>query len=71
MIPIDKDVPLPRHKTVYPFPEMEPGDSFFTKKDRNTMAGIAHYWSRKMGAMFSTKEVVENGVEGTRVWRTK
>lgn len=71
MITIDKDIPLPRHRIVYPFPEMEVGDSFFTKKSRKTMTGIACYWAKKLGCTFSTRDVVENDVEGTRVWRTK
>lgn len=71
MIIIDKDIPLPRHRVVYPFPEMEAGDSFFTKKSRKTMTGIACYWAKQLDAKFSTREVVEKGVEGTRVWRTK
>jgi hypothetical protein len=71
MITIDKDIPLPRHRVVYPFPEMEVGDSFFSKKSRKTLAGIAYYWSRKLGFKFATRDVVENDVEGVRVWRTK
>ena len=71
MITIDKDIPMPRHKGVYPFPEMDVGDSFFSKKSRATLTGIAHYWSRKLGYTFATRDVVENGVEGVRVWRTK
>lgn len=71
MIPIDKDIDMPRHKTTYPFADMEVGDSFFSKKQRSTMAGISRYWGSKLDAKFSTREVVEKGVEGTRVWRTK
>ena len=71
MIPIDKGVEMPRHKTTYPFAYMEVGDSFFTKKARRTVAGIARYWAKQLDAAFSTRDVVEKGVEGTRVWRTK
>ena len=72
MITIDKDIPLPRHSSFYPFQEMEVGDSFIvTKKSRPTIAGIARYWSKKLDYKFSTREVVEKGVEGVRVWRTK
>lgn len=71
MIHIDKGIELPRHKTAYPFADMEVGDSFFTKKARRTMTGIAGYWSKKLGYTFATREVAEKGVEGVRVWRTK
>ena len=71
MIPIDKDIPIPNRKCMYPFNEMEVGDSFFTKKSRKTMSSIARYWTQKLKANFFTAEVVERGVEGTRVWRTK
>jgi hypothetical protein len=71
MIPIDKGVDMPCHRTTYPFAEMEVGDSFFTKKARGTMAGIARYWAKQLDYKFATRDVVEKGVEGTRVWRTK
>jgi hypothetical protein len=71
MITIDKDIPLPRHKGVYPFPEMEVGDSFFTKKTRRMISGIARYWAKKLDYTFATRDVVENDVEGVRIWRTK
>jgi hypothetical protein len=71
MIIIDKDIPFPGRKRHYPFIEMEVGDSFFTKKSRSTIAAIARYWGKRLNCKFSTADVVENGVEGIRVWRIK
>lgn len=71
MIPIDKEVPLPHHKSVYPFAYMEVGDSFFTKKPRSAVAGSAYYWQHKLKTRYATRDVMESGVEGVRVWRTK
>jgi hypothetical protein len=71
MITIDKGIPLPEHKTHYPFREMEVGDSFFTKRSRQNISAIARYWAKKENYTFATRDVVEKGVEGVRVWRTK
>jgi hypothetical protein len=71
MITIDKNIPFPERKRHYPFVEMEVGDSFFTKKNRNAISAIARYWAKRLNCKFSTAEVVEQGVEGVRVWRTK
>lgn len=71
---IEKSVPvtprkLPRNKCKYPFPLMEPGDSFFVAMDSgvnlNSMRSSAHQYGHKHGWGIQTR-VVEGGV---RIWR--
>jgi hypothetical protein len=71
MITIDKNIPLPRHYMKYPFKEMDVGDSFLTKANRNAVTGASAYWGRKLNTRYINREVAENGVEGVRVWRIK
>lgn len=74
-IKIDKGIPvapMPNgagRMALYPFRQMEVGDSFFVPKTGQSITGpIAHAQSR-MDAKFSRRTVTENGVTGTRVWR--
>jgi hypothetical protein len=69
MIQVDKDIPIPerRVRRVYPYAELEVGDSFFLEDaalqqvcNNNLRAG------RKYQRKFVAKK--ENG--GVRVWRT-
>lgn len=79
MYSIDKDIPLPADKgnsgrEVYPFAEMQPGDSVFIeggRTDGNECAAayaIAHR-QRKKGVECRFTARNENG--GVRVWRVK
>lgn len=81
-IRIDTAEPLPpprqRGTTVYPWGEMEPGDSFFVALDSNTpqttlqrrVLSSARAWSaRHPGQRFTTRRLVDNGVVGVRCWR--
>ena len=63
---IDKNIPLPPHKSKYPFRSMEVGDSFFSTASRSSIGSSA---SKLKGIKFSTRTVNEDGVRGTRVWR--
>ncbi len=68
-IKIDKDIPLPQGnggKSMFPWRTMEVGDSFFApgKKQIDRRTADASY-----GIKTKTSRVVENGVEGVRVWR--
>lgn len=85
-IKIDKDVPMPadagKRASIYPFQDMEVGDSFFAAGktgDQLTNAG-AHY-RKKNGWGFSARNTEEVGIhpetgaqgviKGARIWRTK
>ena len=68
MIQVDKDIPVPtrRSRTLYPYEEMEVGDSFFLEDmplqqvcTSNLRAG------KRSGKKFSAR--TEDG--GVRVWR--
>ena len=83
-ITIEKNVPLPKPRmrggvTVYPFPQMEVGDSFALPRDRgqtltgscktqNILSSCARNYAKKHNpeARFSIRLIDENTV---RVWR--
>jgi hypothetical protein len=72
MITIEKDIPLPEAKKVgkpslYPFEQMEVGDSFFIAKPKNTMSAATYAYGKKAGKKFTVVEVEG----GSRIWRTK
>jgi hypothetical protein len=73
MIPIDKSVPLPRprpHNSVYPWQQMDVGDSFFAPcEKRGAVQSALSYAGKRNGFKFATRTVTENGVTGVRVWR--
>lgn len=60
---IDSDIPPPRN--IYPFSDMQPGDSFVT--DRPAVRAAANVWAKRKGMKFITR-TVEDGV---RVWRVE
>ena len=76
--PLSRGIPLPVSRTgrfgatrIYPFVMMEIGESFFVaKRSRQGFNGSSNYATQKLGRKFATRAVVENGVKGTRVWRT-
>lgn len=82
-IRIDKHVPLPadtrgRGRTKFPFRDMEVGDSFFVPttgkaahQTRSNVSSAASRSGKGSGRVFTTRDVTENGVRGTRVWRTE
>ena len=77
MIPIDRNIPQPRAKTgkrKYPWPEMKEGDSFFVPgKKAKELTGVAMDWVKHndLNWIFRSSTVVEDGVEGARIWRIK
>ena len=71
---IDKDVPMPdtTAKSEYPFADMQVGDSFFAAgKTANQLRNAAGHWRAKMGWKFHCRNVVENDIEGARIWRSE
>lgn len=74
-ITIDKGVPMPGTRyasgrpPIYPFKEMNVGDSFFLP-GQNTYKFSAHSnHARRHGGKFSVRATTESGVKGVRVWR--
>ena len=70
-IGIDKNVPLPkatsgRGNTIYPFDEMEVGDSFFRAGTSAGKSSTVHK-KRNPGRNYTSRAVVEDGVKGERV----
>lgn len=84
-IKIDKGVKMPETSTresMYPFEDMEIGDSFFVpEKNSNQLTNSASHWRKKKGWGFTARNVHEMGkhpdtgadlpIKGARIWRTK
>jgi hypothetical protein len=77
---IEKNVPLPksnrgRGNTRYPFGRMDIGDSFFIAAPENATAtqqrisSAATHFAARHACRFTTREVMEDGVIGVRIWR--
>lgn len=70
-IEIEKGIPLPdrRKRSIYPFAEMEFGDSFVVAKSPRAMASSAWKWAKRNGG---EKKFACRTVEGgCRVWRVR
>lgn len=68
-IVIEKNVPIPvgGRKSIYPFGEMEVGDSFFVPSiAAQTVRSAAHTYGLKHRVKFSS---YKEG-DGVRIWRT-
>lgn len=64
---IEKTVPLlPYHRTIYPFPDMEVGDSFACANGSRVSSAVASFSRHNPGKKFSVRKV--DG--GYRCWRT-
>jgi len=81
-VKIDKGVPMPTPITnaIWPWKEMEPGDSFFaagyvqsTKQRTEPKEKLMNPWTMGPrivpGSTWAGRLVTENGVRGVRVWR--
>ena len=67
-IKIDKGIPFPLAgvRTIYPFRDLEPGDSFFVPgKTTTRLAGSVSSAKKRLGIRLACR--TENG--GVRVWR--
>lgn len=74
MIPIDKGIPIPTRcrgragrRLLFPFADMEIGDSFFVAGAASSVESAASRYGQKLGRKF-TARYVDGGV---RVWRIK
>ena len=68
VITVDKGIPVPRSlrgRSKYPFRQMEIGDSCFIPRKNGQQITINHLKPLR----FTTRHVVENGIDGVRVWR--
>lgn len=82
---IEKDVPVPEphrgnvtpRRVLYPFAQMEPGDSFVeTRRKGETlpkcavrMRSASASAAARNGHRYAVRQVFENGVRAVRVWR--
>lgn len=75
MFQIDKNVPAPLsgRNRLYPWGELEPGDSFFVpgRTTRNIGGAIGQARNRYPDWEIVARTVTENGVKGVRVWRVE
>lgn len=75
---VEKSIPLPSVRggktTLFPFEQMEIGDSFFVKETeykKHTVASAAHTFGKHNKRTFAVRMVKGDGISGTRVWRVK
>ena len=72
MFKIEKNFPIPEsgvgRPVKYPFGIMDVGDSFFVPKP-NRISSAASHFGKRNNKKFRSLPVVEDGIEGTRVWR--
>lgn len=68
---VDQNIPIPPNAASrpekYPMSALRTGDSFFFPSRK---PGGFHSRAKSLGITITTRFVVENGVKGTRVWRT-
>ena len=71
MYKIEKHIPMPTSRSIYPFADMEVGDSFFVPKNdivgTRVSVAISYYKKKNPKKSFATRKD-ENGM---RIWRTK
>lgn len=72
---IDSSVPLPesrRGRLVYPWRDMDIGDSFFVPNgDQSGISAAARTYGKRHRVKFALRSVTEKGVKGVRAWRIK
>lgn len=65
-VQIEKNIPM-RKATVWPFPEMEVGDSFLAPLNKeNSVRRMGCYYQEKLGWTFTGRRQED----GYRIWRT-
>lgn len=67
---IDKDIPAP-DRAKYPVRGMEVGDSFFVPSREPSARNSPQTAGRYYGFKLVSRAVVEDGIEGVRIWRTE
>lgn len=73
MLKIDKNVPMPdrQPKTIYPFLQMEVGDSCFIPGKNTRQVATMTRTARRSGMKFVSENRTEDGKLGVRVWRSE
>lgn len=69
-IPVDRNIPLPQVRVgrLYPFEDMQIGDSFFVIDGSVVrIHAAARQFNKRM--RFTCRTRIEDGVRGVRVWR--
>jgi hypothetical protein len=75
MIQVDKNIPIPilqGKQPIYPWKSLSPGDSFFVPGKRSYGKDALPTTIGKKtfpGSTWTTRNIIENGVAGVRVWR--
>lgn len=66
---IERGIPLPAPRVVYPFGDMQLGDSFLVTNDAayESVRVAMRAYGRKHGKNFTARKMVD----GMRIWRTK
>lgn len=65
---IEKNIPLPEKRSVYPFADMKVGDSFFAEgKKTNQLQNAAKHWVKSKGWKFTAQSTDD----GARIWRVE
>lgn len=74
MITVEKGIPVPAKaaQTIYPFAQMQVGDSFFVSGMKSaTFGGYCNRATRRLGHRYTVRTVTEHDVRGIRVWRVE
>ena len=73
-----EQLPIPRieHRAALKYPEIDNldiGDSFFRPGEdiTNRLRSIGAYHSARRGTHYTARTVIENGIKGARLWRTR
>lgn len=71
----EPNIPIPKRvhgrPSRFPFAEMGVGDSFFVSVAYEDIRNTVRHWSKAHKVKFVCRAVVEEGMTGTRVWRTE
>lgn len=76
---VDKNVPVTKQKggpraAAWPWTNLTVGDSIFFPGDHRQTQRIlsqAHYWANKHNRRVISRRVIEDGIEGIRIWCTE
>tara|TARA_R110000772_G_scaffold45492_1_gene104209 strand:- start:2082 stop:2318 length:237 start_codon:yes stop_codon:yes gene_type:complete len=78
MYKIEKNVEMPKEvdgrgaKAKYPFENLKLGESFFAPGvDAKDLSNVSMYWKRKLKRNYTVRTVTDEGVSGSRAWRTE
>jgi len=69
---INKDIPIPIGNpcSIYPWRDLEIGDSFFVpNKNSGSFGSVIFSAKKRTGRNFTSRSVIENGEHGVRIWR--